>query len=590
MTGLLGPNGQPIFSASPPNQFLAQRAPGRPKSIKPIMGEAFGNWAGRDVEYFMLPGGGAIQFDTSRLTLADFRKMSEHYQIASSLNVLTFMLHQLDWHIECDDPKVEEHMTYNMTNIWTRLVRSMSNAFKFGFSPNALQFENDPYSGKIIISKVKDLRHEECEVNWKEVEGYAPPGTVKPKIKIFDGIRQTGNVVIPQTNSFWYPLLMENGDYGGRKLLRTAFQPWFFSSLIHLFQNRYFERFGEPVPVGRAPYDDTINVGGQNVSGADLMGQILTMVKNRSAVVLPNDTTPQNNGSDKYDYTIEYLESQMRGADFERYLTRLDEEMSLALFTPLLLLRTADSGGFNQGVAHTQVYLWMLNAIAGDWKEYIDRYILKPLAVYNFGPRAKLPTIHFRKLGTAQQETLRAIVQALISKGTVKPNTEELGQHIGLSLEEVEEISREEDSASGGSASAGPGGDILGDSGRTDKRVGRPERLRNDDQKNVTNPRQTTKQMAERVAQQVRKAFREKTFGSDFACSLGYAKQLRDGFEACGVADADAAARAFAEEAEACIDDMAGLGTDEYPEAESFIGDVGALLDALANKYVKDGE
>ena len=69
--------------------------------------------------------------------------------------------------------------------------------------------------------------------------------------------------------------------------------------------------------------------------------------------------------------------------------------MSLALFTPLLLLRTADSGGFNQGVAHTQVYLWMLNAIAEDWKEYIDRYILAPLAIFNFGPRANLPTIRF---------------------------------------------------------------------------------------------------------------------------------------------------------------------------------------------------
>lgn len=596
MTGLLGPNGQPIFSATPPSQFAAPRTPGRPKSVKPVMGEAFGNWAGRDVEYFNLPGGGAIQFDTSRLTLGDYRKMSEHYQIASSLNVLTFMLHQLDWHIECDDPKVAEHATYNMETIWTRLVRSMSSAFKFGFSPNALQFENDPTSGKIIISKVKDLRHEECQVNWKEVDGYAPPNTVKPKIKIFDGIRQTGGQVIPQTNSFWYPLLMENGDYGGRQLLRTAFQPWFFSSLIHLFQNRYFERFGEPVPVGRAPYDDTISVGGTNVSGADLMGQILTMIKNRSAVVLPNDTTPQENGSDKYDYTVEYLESQMRGADFERYLTRLDEEMSLALFTPLLLLRTADSGGFNQGVAHTQVYLWMLNAIAGDWKEYIDRYILKPLAQFNFGPRAKLPTIHFRKLGTAQQETLRAVVQAMIAKGQVKPNVEELGQHIGLSLEEVETLNSDDDdgldadSQDGLNTSDTDGSISAGNIGRRDKRVTRPERLRNDDTKNVTNPRQTTKQMAERVSQQVRKAYREKNFGSDFVCSLGHAKQLRDGLEAYGVEDPDGTARAFAATVEACVVDMAGLGTDEYPDADSFLGDVGAVIEALADRYIGNPE
>lgn len=587
-SGLLGPNGQPM------QQFLAPKTMGRPKSVKPVMGEAFGNWAGRDLEYLNLPGGGVIQFDTSRLTLADYRKMSEHYQISSSKDVLTFMLHQLDWHIECEDKAIEEHVTYNLHMIWTRLVRSLSNAFTFGFSPNAVQYENDPYSGKIIITKIKDLRHEECQVNWKEVDGNGPPGSVPPKIRIFDGIRQMGGQVIPQTNSFWYPLLMENGDYGGRKLLRTAFQPWFFSSLIHLYQNRYFERFGEPTPVGRAPYDDAIKIGDSMVSGADLMTQMLAMVKNRSAIVLPNDTTAQTNGTDKYDYTIEYLESQMRGADFERYLTRLDEEMSLALFTPLLLLRTADSGGFNQGVAHTQVYLWMLNAIAGDWKEYIDRYILKPLALYNFGPRAKLPTIHFRKLGTAQQETLRAIVQTLIQKGTVKPDTQELGQHIGLALEDIEELQSDEgddDSDDDLGGDGGTGGSAGGGRvGSGDKRIGRPERLNNDDMKNVSNPRQTTKQMSERVAKQVRKAYKDSTFDAGFSCSLGFGKQLRDGLESVGHADPDAGAAGFTADVSAAIDDMAGLGTSEYAAPEDFIQDVDNLLNAVIDKYLDTGE
>jgi hypothetical protein len=52
----------------------------------------------------------------------------------------------------------------------------------------------------------------------------------------------------------------------------------------------------------------------------------------------------------------------MRGADFERYMTRLDEEMSIGLFTPILLLRTADVGSYNLGQGHMQIYLWMLNA------------------------------------------------------------------------------------------------------------------------------------------------------------------------------------------------------------------------------------
>lgn len=563
-TGLLGPDGQPV------SQYYAQkRGPGRPRHPKPIMGEAFGNWAGRDSEFLNLPGGGAITFDTSRLTLANYRKMAEHYQIASSINLLTFMMQQLDWHIVCEDKQIEEHCTYNMNLIWTRLLRSMSSSFTFGFSPNVLQYENDPYTGRVIITKVKDLVHEEVSVNWKEVPGYAPPGHIAPKVKVFDGIRQLGSSVpIPVSNSFWYPLLMQHGNYGGRKLLNTAFQPWFFSSLIHLYQNRYFERFGEPVPIGRAPYDDRIRVGGSEMAGSDLMANVLSMIKNRSAVVLPNDTTPQENGTDKYDYTVEYLESQMRGADFEVYLKRLDEEMSLALFTPLLLMRTADGGGFNQGVSHQQQFLWILNAIAEDFKEYIDRYILIPLSIYAFGPKAKRPEIKFRKLGKAQQETLRAVVQTLLQGGKITANVEELGQHVGLTLYESEDDKE-------GSEISGTGG--------TDNRVGRPERLRNDDLPNVTNTRATTRQLSEnikgRVSQQVKKAFRDGTFGEGFMPDFGFGRQLHDAFEASGHNDPDGALAMFRERAGSAIAEIAALGRDEY-DPESFMGDAGAIIDA----------
>ena len=568
---LYGPDGNPISSAT-----YAPRGRGRPKQARPVIGEAFGNWQGR-TELTSIPGLEAVQFDVTRLTIADFRKMGEHYQINSSLLVLSFMLHQLDWHITCEDKRVEEQATANLKKVWTRLVRSMCSAFQFGFSPNVVQWENG--SKYLEITKIKDLLHEECTVKWKEIDGpQMEPNRAPRKFKIFDGINQWGSDPIPVENSYWYPLLMQYGDMGGRKLLRSAFQPWFFSSLIHLYQNRYFERFGEPVPIGRAPYDDTIKVGDKDVSGADLMTQILSMIRNRSAVVLPNDVTPDSTGSsDKYDYTVEYLESQMRGADFERYLTRLDEEMSLALFTPLLLLRTADGGGFNQGVAHTQVYLWMLNAIAEDWKEYIDKYILRPIAVYNFGPKAKLPEIHFRKLGTAQQETLRAIVQAMISNGSIKPDIDELGQHVGLKFEEVEVLK---------------GNDPEEDTGKQprDKKVGRPERLKEDGEKGVDNPRQTTKQITQRVADQVGRAYKSGTFGEEFIPSLGFHRQLVQSLEAIGHAAPETGATAFEQTVSAMIVDLAGLGTEHFADAGEFNAQVAALIEIETAKLYETTE
>lgn len=426
--GLLGPNGLPISTYK--------------KGKPPKLGEAFGNWAGRDLEYANLPGMSSIQFDLSRLTLGDFRSMRDHFQVNASLSVLSFMQHQSDWHIECKDKKIAEACEENLKDVWTQVNRALSTANWAGFSPNVLQWENDANKTTVNLGKIKDLIPEECGINWKDVEGWAPPGHIKPKFKVYDGIKQIGaRWPIPVENSFWFPILMESGDHYGRKLLRSAFQPYFFSILLHLFANRYYERFGEPIPVGRAPFDEDLDPkgDGQLVRGNTFMLSVLSAIRNRSVVVLPNDTTDLGDGKRQYDYTMEYLESQMRGADFERYMTRLDEEISLGIFTPILLMRTADVGSYNLGVGHMQLWLWMLNALNDDRATYINKYILRRMVDYKFSERAPDAKIIFRKLGSKNEETIRAVVTALISGGKAKPDLLELGQMAGMKLTEVKE-------------------------------------------------------------------------------------------------------------------------------------------------------
>jgi hypothetical protein len=325
------------------------------KGPQPKIGDHYGGWAGRPTPVPVpFPDQGMLSFDLSALTLADFHNMRYHPQINSSLSVLTFMIHQCDWRIECENSRVREMVEENMTTIWTRLVRAMSQAFWAGFSPCVLEYENDAQGRFVVINKVKDLSPLECEVVWKKHDRVIA-GRNRPYYT-YDGIRQWGYGDIPAMNTFWYPVLMENGDFTGRKLLKSAFMPWYFSMLMHVYTNRYFERFGEPLPIGRAPFEDNIiDADGNTVTGKEVMEAVIMGIRNRGSVVLPsNRNEGVSVGASAYEYDIDYLESQMRGVDFERYLARLDEEMSLALFTPLLLLRNADVGSHNLGVQHTQ--------------------------------------------------------------------------------------------------------------------------------------------------------------------------------------------------------------------------------------------
>jgi len=185
------------------------------KARPPKTGPAFGAWSGPNSNMlrYELPGGALLQFDLSKLTLADYRSMRDHYQINVSLAILTFTMHQLDWWIECEDSRIEDFVTENLRSIWTRLIRGVSQAYWAGYSPMAIEYENDLVTNQINVNKLKDLIPEECHVNWKVVDGWAPTGHAKPKRYIYDGIKQDrSSNPIPVENSLWYPVLMENGN------------------------------------------------------------------------------------------------------------------------------------------------------------------------------------------------------------------------------------------------------------------------------------------------------------------------------------------------------------------------------------------
>jgi len=422
------------------------------KADAPALGASFDQGAIRNWESFMgLP---AIMFDTSKLTLADFSEMRTHPQVNASLSLMAFMLHQCDWYVECEDQKIADLVEENLRLIWTELIRGISTAYWAGFSPMVLEWDNANNGANVFIDKVKDIHPSQASVNWKEVpSSYRPrpqdvtgANTLPPKIKVYDGISKVGlGYPVPPEHTLWYPLLREHGNYYGRKLLEAAFAPWYFSLLIHLFSNRYFERFGEPTPIGRAPFQEEFQFKDETGADIELTGkqvieQALARLRSGGSVTLPSDRDPSASVQSEYTYDISYLESNMRGADFERYLARLDEEISLSIFTPMLLMRSGEHGSLNLGVQHTQTWLWSLNAMAMDIKEYIDPYILQRIKNYNFSEKAPRVEWKIRPLGKDNIETIRAIVTGLISGGKLMPDIDQLGMALGMTLKEVRQV------------------------------------------------------------------------------------------------------------------------------------------------------
>lgn len=574
---LYGPKGEPLLHK---------------KAKAPHLGPAYGDWADRDNVLNQMPGAAVLQFDLSRLTYADLRAMRYHPQINASLALLTFMIHGVEWRIECADKKIQQKVEENVRDIWTRLVRGLSQAFWAGFSPNVLEYENNSQDDglPIVVSKVKDLFPEDCSVHWKTVEGAIPPGsaaTIPPKLKVYDGIDQWGAPgPIPPDHTLWYPLLMENGDYTGRKLLKACFTPWYFSTLIHLFANRYYERFGEPTPIGRAPFDEEIEQeGGGTISGKAAMEMILRNLRNRGTVTLPSDRDPVTK---EFDYMIEYLESQMRGADFERYLSRLDEEMSLGLFTPLLMLKTGDVGSNNLGVQHTQTWLWMCNAVVGDMAEYITRYVTERLKAINYTPKAPICRWVPRPMGKESVETLRAVAVELIRSNKARPDLDELGQAMGLTLREVREVTKPDPAAPD---PLNPGQQTQQVDGVQRDARQRTERVRSGAPRGVGEARATGRSILNRAQQQIEKAFREGTFAEGFMPALGHERRFQSSLEAEGFTaeEARTLTESFYASLNSWLQMNISFGAEEFGTASDFVALFGRKIDTLIEQ-VTDGK
>lgn len=537
------------------------------KADPPKLGEAFGGaWNGFDKQFLNLPGGGVVQFNLDNLTLADYRSMTNHYQVNSSLSVLSFMQHQSDWTVECSDPKIAAACQENLEEIWTQLNRGMSQANWSGYSPNVLQWENDPISGTVNLAKIKDLLPETSVVNWKEVPLWAPPGRTPPKTKVYDGIQQFGSGwPVPVDNSFWYPILMENGDYYGRKLLKAAYTSYFFSMLMHLFSNRYYERFGEPVPLGRAPFDDELTLpNGNRQRSNEFMVEQLMNLRNRSVVVLPSDRSEDTAGRGYFDYDLQYLESQMRGADFERYMQRLDEEISLAIFTPVLLMKTADVGSYNLGIGHMQMYLWMLNALNADRKQYIDKFILRPMVDYKFSTRAPDAKINFKKLDNSNAALVQAVLVALIQAGGTGVDLNDLGQMAGLTLKQVKQTVAPQTPA--------PEPDDKPVSADTaDTKDAKSSKNR------AFHVAEVKQAILERVNGQVSNAFSRGAFDKTFTLNMGFKRRMAQALVLAGVRDVDSAVDGMFGRLDDWADDT--TGSDYYDSAEKFNADFERLLD-----------
>lgn len=370
--------------------------------------------------------------NTDNIPLSTYREMRLNPQISAALAVITFSIQRTDWYIESKDPKVKEMCEYALRLIWNRLIRSISKSFSFGFSPNVKVFSLDEKTGWVVISKIKDLKPELCKVKvdkFGNYDGfyYSAQGSFSSTIPSFESL-------IAPEYTFWYTDNMEDGNLYGESRLKHIYTSWYTSNKVHLFANRYYERFGDPLLLGRAPTGAKVkDSDGKTRDAQQVMVETLKELRNNSVAVLPAAKDESGN----YLYDAKYIESQMRGQDFETYLRRLDMEMLRGLFVPGLIYGGESGGSFALGEEQKNTFLANVEGILANIKDYIDLYILPILVQMNMGDNAAEARWNYQPLDKLTETLLTQIVVEMIKTGKVTPEVEDISKRLGIQLKEV---------------------------------------------------------------------------------------------------------------------------------------------------------
>jgi hypothetical protein len=162
------------------------------------------------------------------------------------------------------------------------------------------------------------------------------------------------------------------------------------------------------------------------------MNDVIGSIRSHSSIQLPSDRHVETK---EYNYDLSYLESQMRGFDFENYLSRLDMEIARGLFLPELVFGGSKGGSYALGSAQIQAFYTNLMGIMDNIVDYINLYLLPQLIEYNFD-KNKSASFTYQPLSVDQKKNIQELIMALVKLGKIKPDTRQMEDRSGIKLQE----------------------------------------------------------------------------------------------------------------------------------------------------------
>lgn len=356
----------------------------------------------------------------SELSLSILKVIRKDPIIQLGLKVIKLPIKSMKWWIECQDKNIAAFLEYAIKRVWKQMLNVILNAVDFGWSASEKIWEEQD---------IQVVRKE----NGEDIVAYDGPAFLLKKLKDpdpstidilvdsngdFNGIKQfgtsKGDVTVNPDKCFVMTNEKEYGNLYGKSLLRYAYDPWYWSTLMYQFLNRYFERRGTPPIKARAPKGKATLNTGEVRDNLEIAQTMAASLNNSSAVALPSNIDEKGN----YIWDVEYMREDQRAEMFIEYIEHLNIMKLRALFVPeRAVIQDTDMGARSVAQTHLNVFLMALEGLMEDIADHINKYLIPQLINYNFGPNTPPAYIKMRGLSDNVKNLLKQILIAIIKKG-----------------------------------------------------------------------------------------------------------------------------------------------------------------------------
>lgn len=291
--------------------------------------------------------------------------MRQDEQVNACLTFKKFLIIN-DWEIQTQNEEIKKFIEYNLKyllpEIFEKKLFNILSALDYGFSltEKIFGYENTEFGKKIILKDLKTRTPHSLEFHQ---DNYGNLDKIIQDTK-------SGKIELNKYKYIIYAYQKEFDNFYGKSEFNIGtYRAWFSKNAIIKFWNIYLERFGMPVIKGKYPLN--------RLNEKEEFLRILKNVQSKTAITYPDG------------FDIDLLEvSKTSESGFEKAIDKYNLMIARNMLMPDLMgISGGQTGGGSYSLGQEQfgIFYKIINQIKNEIAILIDKEIIKPLVLWNFG-------------------------------------------------------------------------------------------------------------------------------------------------------------------------------------------------------------